>query len=300
MIATTKTINPVSRRALREHVKGFYDIQMLRIAMGNRICANFHARLGREPGQKAEELDAEAQGLLQSLIQQWEKITDGIVDTRIRSMKFELGGKQIIADRAEIEMVRAYIKMVDVETSEMKVIKFYTENHPLWPAFLQEVKGVGPTMAGVILSEIDIAKCRYVSSLWKYAGVDVGPDGAGRSRKSEHLVDQTYLDKEGREATKKGITFNPFLKTKLCGVLADQFNRRPADGYGKMLRDYKHRIENHPNHQDKTKGHRQNMAKRYAVKMFLRDLYLAWRPLEGLPTEPDYHEAKLGHTHSAA
>jgi hypothetical protein len=33
------------------------------------------------------------------------------------------------------------------------------------------------------------------------------------------------------------------------------------------------------------------------IKSFLRDLYNAWRPLEGLPVAPTYNEAKQGHVH---
>ncbi len=49
--------------------------------------------------------------------------------------------------------------------------------------------------------------------------------------------------------------------------------------------------------QEKTPGHRKNMAIRYMVKMFLKDLWVAWRTLEGLPVTPDYAEAKLGLKH---
>lgn len=43
--------------------------------------------------------------------------------------------------------------------------------------------------------------------------------------------------------------------------------------------------------------HRKNMAIRYMVKVFLKDLWVAWRTLEGLPVTPDYAEAKLGLKH---
>lgn len=39
---------------------------------------------------------------------------------------------------------------------------------------------------------------------------------------------------------------------------------------------------------------------RYMVKMFLRDLYVAWRTLENLPIAETYQEAKLGKHHKAA
>jgi len=45
-------------------------------------------------------------------------------------------------------------------------------------------------------------------------------------------------------------------------------------------------------------AHRELDARRYMVKMFLVDLYKQWRSLEGLPVRPSYHEERLGHVHS--
>ena len=158
-------------------------------------------------------------------------------------------------------------------------------------------------MAGVIISEIDIHKAKYPSSLQMYAGLDVVVDeegnGTGRSKKAEHLVDKEYVAKDGTVKTKKSITYNPFLKTKLCGVLAPSFIKAGKDNtYAKIYYDYKHRLENHPAHQEKTKLHRNNMALRYTVKRFLVDLHIAWRTLEGLSVSEEYAVAKLGLVHS--
>ena len=47
----------------------------------------------------------------------------------------------------------------------------------------------------------------------------------GRSKKAESLVNRKYIGRDGVEKTKLSITFNPFLKTKLIGVLATSFLR---------------------------------------------------------------------------
>ena len=124
-------------------------------------------------------------------------------------------------------------------------------------------------------------------------------DGAGRSRRKEHLVDVEYENKEGEMATKKGITFNPFLKTKLIGVLAPSFMKQKG-AYKDIYDGYKHRLECSPKHQDKSKGHRNHMAMRYMIKMFLIDLHGIWRSIEGYPATEPYHEAKLGLYHKAS
>jgi hypothetical protein len=138
------------------------------------------------------------------------------------------------------------------------------------------------------------------SSLWKYAGLDVAENGQGRSRKAEHLVKVSYVNRDGEEAERNSITFNPFLKTKLIGVLAPSFIKLSNPIYAPIYRGYKHRLESNPAHQEKSKGHRDNMAKRYMIKIFLIDLYKAWRTIEGLPVTPPYHEGKLGIFHRAA
>jgi len=164
--------------------------------------------------------------------------------------------------------------------------------------FLEDVKGVGPTMAAVIISGFDIHKAEYPSSLWAYAGLDV-VKGAGRSRKKEHLVETTYTDAEGKEQTKMGISFNPFLKTKLIGVLGSSFVKTNGI-YRDIYDNYKHRISNMPAHAEKSKGHINNMAIRYTVKRFLVDLYYNWRTMEGLPVAAEYSEAKLKMVHGKA
>ena len=51
---------------------------------------------------------------------------------------------------------------------------------------------------------------------------------------------------------------------------------------------------------DETKGHRDNAARRYMIKMFLKDLYVVWRTVEGLPVRAPYQEEYLGHKHEVA
>jgi Intein splicing domain/LAGLIDADG-like domain len=128
-------------------------------------------------------------------------------------------------------------------------------------------------------------------------GLDVAADGKGRSMRKEHLVTRTYLNKDKEEKEKQSITFNPFLKSKLLGVLGPSLLRAKNDYYTEVYQGYKHRLESQEKYQEDSKGHRHNMALRYVVKRFLADLYEAWRPLEGLPVHNPYAEAKLGIKH---
>jgi len=282
---------------LKTIVRGAYDLQKLRIQMGNRIVGNFKAKLGQEPGKKEDELDAAGKLILANLRRSYKKLTDG-VKTFPRYATFT--GDEVISTYTELCLLSQYTQLEASEKTQFTRLKSILMEYPVFVKFLNDVKGIGPAMGGVIISEFDIHKAQYPSSMWKYAGLDVAHDGQGRSRRKEHQIDEEYVDKDGEIQTKKSITFNPFLKTKLIGVLGSSFLRAGKNTYSKIYADYKNRLANHPAHKEKSKGHRHNMAIRYMIKRFLVDLYTAWRTIEGLPVALEYSEAKLNIKHRAA
>ncbi len=276
-------------------VRGAYDLQKLRIQMGNRIVCNFKAKLGQEPGESEDEaLDAEGKKILSDLRGRYKKITDG-VKTYPKQKSFR--GDELISSYTELCLIGQYVDLESDENRHFVRLGNVLSEYPIFTAYLDGVRGIGPAMAGVIISEIDISKAKYPSSLWMYAGLDVCGDGRGRSRKAEHLIDVEYTNRDGEIASKKSITFNPFLKTKLIGVLAPSFIKLANPVYAPIYRGYKHRLESNPIHAEKTKGHRDNMAKRYMIKQFLSDLHREWRAIEGLPGTSPYCEGKLGMFH---
>lgn len=278
-------------------VRSLYDIQHQRIQTGNRICAEIKARLGITPSTKEDDAEATAQYYLDAARVEYNRLTDAFIfDKAHKYLKADYKGCQIITDAAMMIFVESYERQLKQENDMLKVIAKVVEQHPLWEAFFKNVKGCGALMSAVILTEFDIHKAERISCFWKYAGLDVAEDGRGRGRYKEHLVEQTYVDSEGKEQVKNGISFNPFLKTKLIGVLGTCLMRTSGE-YKKIYDNYKHRLENHPDHKEKTKAHRHNMAVRYMVKIFLQDLWLKWRELENLPITAPYSEAKLGMKH---
>lgn len=284
---------------LKTIVRGAYDIQKNRIQTGNRLVANFKAKLGQAPSEKEDTIDADGQQLLANLRRSHKLLTEGVA-TFPRQATFK--GDEVISSYTELCLVANYLELEDQEKTHFRRLGNILKDYPIYNNFLAGVVGVGPAMAGVIISEIDITKAEYPSSIHKYAGLDVAKDGQGRSRRKEHLEDSEYVDADGVVQTKKGITFNPFLKTKLVGVLGSSFIKQSPDKckYRKVYDDYKHRLENMDAHKEKSKGHRHNMAVRYMIKIFLIDLYNEWRALEGLPVAPTYTEAKLGKVHGKA
>jgi hypothetical protein len=310
-IPTEQVDSGSPRDMMRTIVRGAYDVQKLRIQMGNRIVGNFKVKLGIEPGTKEDESDKKAQSILTDLRARYKKITDGVA-TFPRQATFT--GDGVISTYTELCLLAQYISLEDSESHHFQRLGHILKEHAIWVAFLDGVKGIGPAMAGCIISEIDIAKAKYASSRWAYAGLDVAQDGRGRSRRDEHLVECEYINKDGESKTRRGITFNPFLKTKLTGVLGPSFLRAGDNKYADIYNAYKVRLENHAVYgianetarkeemggKYSPKLHRHNMAIRYMVKMFLVDLYKAWRALEGLPVYEPYAEAKLGLVHETS
>lgn len=275
--------------------------------MGNRIVANFKAKLGQEAGHSEKEIDAIGKTILAELRQSFNRITDGVA--KIPSFR-KFKGDEVISSYTELCLIAQYIELDKQESEHFKRLGVILQEHPIYAQWLSGVHGVGPAMAGVLISEIDIHKARHPSSLWKYSGMDVASDGMGRSKKKEHLIEVEYQTRDGKMDTRQSITFNPFLKSKLLGVLASSFLRSNNEKYVKLYGDYKHRMEHHARwgvHNDgqkdekghalSSKGRRHNQAMRYMIKIFLIDLYTEWRRLEGLPVSTPYSEGKLGMVH---
>lgn len=282
-------------QALRMLVRGFYDIQKLRIQTGARVTANIKAKLGARPGTKDEEsLDKEVRTVLDKLTRSYDRLTDALATGTIRefleSLKIAPG---LISDEAELALIGSYKRLLDEEARLAAAVEKEVKKHPLWNAFLKHVRGVGPLMAGVLITTLDPAKAPHPSSFWYVAGLDVAPDGRGRGRYKEHLVLREYVDRKGQKNTKLSLTFNPWLKSKLMGVLAEVFIKSKSQ-YKTVYDNYKHRLLTHPDHKDKRRAHIDMMARRYMVKIFLKDLWLVWRQIEGLPIKPPYCVEKMG------
>lgn len=328
---------------IRGMLKGIYDIQKLRIASGQRILSQLLTKLGlpqeipegfETTEEKAErsKMKKEREEIIKSFLDKLgidqfvedengkvkKKQTDffqviikdynGIIDYIVKNKgsvdkAIKNAGIGIISDQSEYEMLKAYLLLEESENMLLKPLKRIVESHPLWTNFLKDVRGCGFLMAGVILSEFDINQARYVSSFWKYAGLDtvekIDKEGnyvgikEARSKRKEHLIKVEYFNKKGEMTVKDSITYNPFLKTKLLGVLGTCF-LRSGGYYSDIYRNYRARLDNNPNHDSKTASHKHNMAIRYMIKYFLQDTFVAWYLIEGKTPPKPYHESKLG------
>ena len=196
--------------------------------------------------------------------------------------------KKNTPERDELMLLYLYTRhneILKAENDLEKIIASRVHAHPLWKNFLDDVLGCGPTMAAVIITEFDINKAPTVSNLWSFAGLAPGKDKKVKGQK---------------------CTYNQFLRSKLCGVLGSSFLKSKSP-YSEYYYNMKHRLESNdwgmdsknPTDRKRPKaGHQHKAATRYMVKMFLKDLYVAWRTLEGLPVREPYQEEYIGKKHA--
>ena len=112
------------------------------------------------------------QKLLSQLRAEYSLITDGIK----RVTKNTRPSGELITTVAEMQLIESYERLVESENVHEKIIAWELDKEPLWTEWMADVRGLGPKMAGVILTEIDITKCDSISALWKYCGLDVVVD----------------------------------------------------------------------------------------------------------------------------
>lgn len=78
----------------------------------------------------------------------------------------------ILGYKDDIRGLETQIESIKEKLNEL------AEEHPLWTDFLKKVKGIGPTLAGLLIGVSgDIERVSSVSGYWKSFGLLVGEDG---------------------------------------------------------------------------------------------------------------------------
>ena len=202
-----------------------------------------------------------------------------------------------------LEFVDIKDETLSLEKKIDKAILRSIKDEPVYKNFLKDVKGIGPTLAGVLLSEINLEKATTVSKIWQYAGCNPGMV-MGKKKSNGEIVVTGELIRGDRPSAGYILPYNKFLKTKLLGVLADSFikSKSPYTEYyysmkDRLMQSSKEYKEGKP-WKDESRMHINMAARRYMVKMFLADYYREARAILGLPVRPPYQEEYLGHKHN--
>lgn len=250
-------------RELRFLVESYYDLQKLRIETGNRL--------------------------------------------------YQLLGKDKLQDARYVGLTSTFKQLKQLEKGVSDHIKWQVKELPIWENWLKDVKGIGHILTGGLFAWIcgqqhtdeclkkrekyfakkkkgakkrkerfeckcpimGIARFPYVSSLWKYCGLDV-VDG-----------------KAPRRAKGQKITWNPRMRT-LCWKIGESFVKTHGF-YRDQYEEF--REQEDTKHPKLSKLHRFNRAKRKTVKLFLSHFFATWYRIEGLEAPKPYAIAVLEHKH---
>lgn len=174
--------------------------------------------------------------------------------------------------------VRYLSKMYDqlalMEQNLESNIKDEVQSHIAW-GWLKKVKGIGPILAGKMLSFIDINEADTISALWRYAGYAVVDGKAEKPTKGEKLHYNSRLK------TTMYLVATSFLKSK--GKFSEIYYREKERQQEISTKDMSD-LQIH------------YRALRKMVKVFLGCLWMYWRQAEGLPIREPYSHEYLGHS----
>lgn len=263
----------------------FYQTQELRVEIGNRIAAAYRSKLGESPNKKIK--DSKAKGALAGLIEEYANIINLFgPQTTVEFYFKEISPARrgMITTPFEFNMLARYNEIINTEKRLSSYLKQSVKKSPIWKQCLSEIIGCGPLMSAVCISELDPYKAPHASSFVKYAGLDV-VDGRGRGRFGEHHRKVRYVAHNGAPSTKSSLTYNPFLKAKLIGVLSTSFIRYGKGEFNELYYAIKSKYSER---KELSKGHIEAMARRYIIKAFLYKLWAKWREIEGLTVSAPY------------
>lgn len=156
------------------------------------------------------------------------------------------------------------------------------------------------TNTGEYLQAVEMSRLVNGEYVPVYEDIETKEEYVGNVFISEHgtslrdTVMVEYTDKNGKKATRRSITYNPVLKTKLMGVLTGCLMKAKDPTYSTIYYDYRARLDKSKQYKDTSNSHKNAMAQRYMIKQFLRNLWVTWRQLEGLPVDNPYEVEKLG------
>lgn len=256
----------------------------------------------------------------------------------IQRLRLQAGGRNLKkAEGLEIQLhpydqalllMRA-AELHGVERQALKDVQEHLDSIPFYRNVLSDkerYRGIGPTMAGVIMSEFDIHRADTASQFWSFAGL--APIAAARCKKCSTVVEPIEVGGDGEimfmhpknakgmkcdsagehipggqtfgsgktMKPQKGVKlpFNARLRSKLVGVLGPVM-LKVGSPWRKEYDDYKLRKQSAQ--WGRSDAHRHQAAIRYMIKMLLLDIWLKWREHEKLAVRPPYSEEKLGHKH---
>lgn len=122
-------------------------------------------------------------------------------------------------------------KLNDIEKDALKEVGRLLKGIPIYEHYLKDTRGIGPTLAGVLISEINIEKCNTVSQLWAWCGLSnerycadchtIVPEKPHEENKCPNCSGTKHYHKAIKPRRGEKLKYNPWLKSKMLKVMGD-------------------------------------------------------------------------------
>ena len=258
-------------------------------------------------------------------------LLDALVRTRddVQGARLRIGNRIGACERsgwesAMLDTMRDLAAQLETqEHSADRTISKLVKTHPVWEAWLSSVRGIGESLAAPLLEYLD-PTAPHISCWYRYLGLHCDDDGdAAHKMRGEKAAWNHYLKthcvfKIGGSFIKAGGFYRAEFDRVRAELIARPAVERPIDRARLWILDEpigttKAGTLLDAAHYDKARKallaegrttvrvrrrplHMMQMARRAAVKLFLSHLYAKWREVKGLPFDPPYAQARLGHT----
>lgn len=322
MMTTGQELAARDKRLLRLVCESYYDTQAVRIQTDHRIRNYAEAE-----GLAAVVGEIEFENLKRRGMADYKAAIRALYKEKNETFlaAFEKAVKDLEGDEkhAKVNWLMSQQEKVLVSIAKKKIA-----GHPVWENWLAGVKGIGPCLAGGLLSWINIARSTHCSQLWKYSGLGTTVEhyecpecgtktdpkpmselvAAGETRIvcPDCRVPLNVVGHADRRVKGQQTGYNPRVKT-LAWKIGESFVKQSPEksGYRKLYEQFRAQVDRQPCrkvHKDE-KGkvipcfdaHKFAKAKRMTVKVFMAHYYLVARTIEGLPVTKPYSFGVLAH-----
>lgn len=271
-------------------VESFYDLQKLRCETFNRIVCHLKVRYTKE--QLAELIkqyegeDTEVEPELKEAV-----VKEGEEEEKEKlPPQYAVYAKMLASGKVQNPILQPLVDYYNqLNTTEKKTgvrLDELTAEVQIRKEYLSGIRGIGPILSAGIIGWIHpISRFETISKLWRYSGLAVIDGKAERKKRGEKLH------------------YNPKLKSFMWKV-SKSFVYQSAEKssyrklYDEVKADYKRKFPETIVVDGKKRynpGHLHNMALRKVAKVFLANLWLKWRVMEGLSVSEPYVFGVLGH-----
>lgn len=203
-------------------------------------------------------------------------------------------------------MEHFFHQYMELEKAMGKALAYWVKEERVYNEWLKNIRGIGPTLGAGLIAFVRPEYSRTAGSIWRYAGIDVGPmDELATTKYSRTfqklcwLVGRSFIYSKPRTEDQYSFYYEMYLRRKKYeisrnerGELADQAAARlKAFNYGRTTVAFKEYSAGRL-----PKAHIHARAIRWTVKLFLSHLaHVTYELAYGEPPPAPYVIAIKGH-----